>query len=746
MESHENTHLEQHRQEMQRFLRLCDTDLQAALAFARSAVEKFGYRGRNDQRRGDALELLVLAYSRLRQFDRAIEPATELVRIRKAAKPLDYELLALALAQQATALFALGRSEEADEALREQLASWRKAFAAGDLRLAQKLEVQAEHVQKGFGRTEWAIELLKEAVKIRNRHPDASSGNYATTLTELAIHQLRQGEYGEANANLAKARVLLKKAIALDPSREENKAGLAQVLILRSGIAGALAQKEKAITEAEAARKIKFQDRVLQAENEILVAAALSSVLELTGDIPAAVAEQNKVLDAYFKNDDLLANGSLDKGGISDTLSWLGRLYLEQNELDLARQAITTAREQLGDTSDLLFKMAELERKSGREDDALQNYREALRLRKESASEVSLLFGTNRQLESDPKQADFGGKVGDRVSVGEAVVLVPGAQFSTEVWVEAPAPPIPVGAATNPERLLIRSKSVLSSRQFKAKMQRLTARARLYPRSALVFVHGYNVTFDNALRRGAQLARDLNYDSSLFVFSWPSKGGFLRYGTDRGSADKAAESLAAFLEMVGAASGAEKIHIIAHSMGNRVLLPVLVQVVNDVKSKVRTRIGEVILAAPAVPRKEFVAWIDELGRHGLTSFTLYASAVDKALRIGFWREWLTVLAGYVAGGQPLLNPNVESIDVSEAGTIGLTQLNHDVFTSNPVMTEDMRQLLQKGLRPPEMRIPGLEVRSVASSPKSYWYYRRPLVAPEKSPRATSPHPSDALLP
>lgn len=348
MESQENAHLEQHRQEMQRFRRLCETDLQGALAFATSAVEKFGYRGSNDQRRGDALELLALAYSRFGQFDQAVEPATELVRIRQAAKPLDYELLALALAQQATALFALGRSEEADEALREQLASWRKAFAAGDLRLAQKLEGQAEYVQKGFGRTEWAIELLKEAVKIRNRHPDASSGNYAATLTELAIHQLRQGEFGEANANLAKARALFKKAIALDPSREENKASLAQVLILRSGIAGALAQKKKAIAEANAARKIEFQDRVLQAENEILVAAALSSVLELTGDIPAAVSEQNKVLDVYFKNDDLLANGSLDKGGISDTLSWLGRLYLEQNELDLARQAITTAREKGG--------------------------------------------------------------------------------------------------------------------------------------------------------------------------------------------------------------------------------------------------------------------------------------------------------------------------------------------------------------------------------------------------------------
>lgn len=722
MENQETPRLAQHRQAMKRFLELREADAQGALAFARSAVEDSEQWRRNDQRRGDALELLALAYSHFEQFDQAIEPTTELVRIRRAAKPLDYELLALALMTQATALFALGRSEEADEALREQLESWRDAFDARDLRLAQKLEGQAEYVQKGFGRTEWAIELLKEAVEIRNEHPEASPGRFAATLQELAIHQLRQHEYGEADANLARARSLLEQEIALDPSREENRAGLAQILVLRSGIAGALAQKDRAIAEAEAARNIKFQDRTLQAENEILVAAALSSVLELTGDISAAIAEQHKVLEVYLNNDDLLANGSLDKHGISDTLSCLGSLYLEQGDLQLARQAIITARRQLGNTSELLFKMAELERKRGREIAALRNYRKALRRRKESASEVSLLFGTTRLLESNPEDPLFGGNAGEHVSTGKAVVLVPGAQFSTKAWLESASPLIPVGAATNPESLHIRSKCTLTPKQFSAQARKLVARARLYPNSALVFVHGYNVTFDNALRRGAQLARDLNYDSALFVFSWPSKGKRLRYGTDRDSADKAAESLASFLGMIEAASGAEKIHLIAHSMGNRVLLPALVKVVNDVKSKVRSKIGEVILAAPAVPKEEFVAWIDELGRHGLDRFTLYASAVDKAMRVGYWREWLTVLAGYVAGGQPLLNPNVHSIDVSEAGNIGLTQLNHDVFTSNPVMTEDMRQLFQNGLRPPEKRIPTLEVRSVESSPTSFWYY------------------------
>ena len=49
----------------------------------------------------------------------------------------------------------------------------------------------------------------------------------------------------------------------------------------------------------------------------------------------------------------------------------------------------------------------------------------------------------------------------------------------------------------------------------------------------------------------------------------------LSYSTDRKSADAAVDKLVAFLDEVEAATGAKQIHIVAHSMGNRVLLPAL---------------------------------------------------------------------------------------------------------------------------------------------------------------------------
>ena len=170
---------------------------------------------------------------------------------------------------------------------------------------------------------------------------------------------------------------------------------------------------------------------------------------------------------------------------------------------------------------------------------------------------------------------------GTTISYGRVEVLVPGAQFSPKAWLTSSRPEARrFGNATNPTQLLIRQRRDLSLAQFDAEAGKLARAAKLYAGTALVFVHGFNVSFDEALQRAAQLRRDLNYDSALFVFSWPSRGSMWRYGTDLDSAAAAAKSLAEFLAAVEHATGAEKIHLVAHSMGNRVLLPALKRIAN----------------------------------------------------------------------------------------------------------------------------------------------------------------------
>jgi esterase/lipase superfamily enzyme len=718
-----SAHIEQHRRTMQEFQRLRDADPQAVLPFAKAAVARAARGGRNDQTLGDAFEMLALAYVDRGEFEQALGPATRAVRIRRAARPVDYELLALAQGMQALALFGVDRTAEADNVLREQLASWRNAYGSSDLRLAQKLEQQAQFVQEGFGRTRWVTELLREAAAIREAAPDGSRAKLAETLQRLALQEMRQGQLSEADEHLARSATLIESEISRDPAREENKAGLAQMLVLRAGIAGALGRQDQALAFAETARHLAFDDRLLRAENEILVSAAVSTILEQAGDLDGAIAEQKKVLQTFQKYEDLIASNALDAGGVGDTQARLADLYLERDDLKAAREALAAARASLGDTSALRFKTAELERKSGNDAAALRHYQEGLRLRKEAATEMTVLFGTNRRPEPGPESGRFGGEPGTALSLGCAVVLVPGGQFSSDAWLQTRRPTDPpVGLATDPEHLAFRTKAALTPDAFAADAKAAMAAARLYPSSAIVFVHGYNVSFDQALQRAAQLARDLNFDGPLFAFSWPSRDRLLRYGTDRDNADRAAASLAEFLNVVAASTDAERIHVIAHSMGNRVLLPALAELAADPAGRTRAKFGEIILAAPAVPRSEFATWVDALERGGLRHITLYASGVDKAMWAGFAREGGTVLAGAAANGEPLVHRGVESIDISEAGIPGFANLNHDVFASNPVMTEDMRQLLQRGERPPSRRLPNLQKRTTRSQGGVYWYY------------------------
>lgn len=711
----ESPHLAQHRVSVGRFIKLLDGNPAGAMKFALAAVANARRLADNDPLRGDALELLCLAHQRAEDFYQALPLAAEVVRLRRIATPPEPELLGLALGNLAVSQFALGRGAAADAALTEQLQVWRRAFGPLDLRRAEKLEGMAEQVQKGFGRRQWVIDLLREAVAIRQAQPVVAGGRLAATLQELATHEMLQQEHEQADADLALAGSLLDAESRKDPANEEIKAGLVQILASRAGLAAVRGRIAQGLALAKAAQAFRFKNRVLQAESALLAIAAQGEVMSMAGDIDAAIAAQFQVFDIVERYSDLVASGALDTLTMADALSSLARLYLRKPDLALARLALAGARKYVGDTAELLFLLSDLERQDGHADLALSHYRRALSLRKESATEARVLFGTSRMHQKDGR---FGAAAGPALTFGRADVLVPGAQFSDNAWLKAPEPTLPVGRATDVSRLLIRDTRPLDSAHFSAEATGMLRSATLYPRAALVFVHGFNVSFDEALQRAAQLKRDLNFDGAMFVFSWPSQGSMFKYATDKVTADASAQALLSFLQAVESATGAENIHVIAHSMGNRILLPALAMA----DSTLRGRLREVILAAPAVPRAEFLNWLDAIAGRGPVSFTLYASAADKAMWAGWFGEHAKTLAGFSSDGRPPLHGGVQSIDISKAASPGLLAMNHDVFTSNPVMNEDMRQLLQQGRRtPPDQRLPVLKARRDGAGP-DYWVY------------------------
>ena len=65
-------------------------------------------------------------------------------------------------------------------------------------------------------------------------------------------------------------------------------------------------------------------------------------------------------------------------------------------------------------------------------------------------------------------------------------------------------------------------------------------------KSAFVFVHGYNVSFEDAARRTAQIAYDLKFDGAPIFFSWPSQAAILQYTVDENNVSWAAPHLLQF--------------------------------------------------------------------------------------------------------------------------------------------------------------------------------------------------------
>jgi esterase/lipase superfamily enzyme len=115
--------------------------------------------------------------------------------------------------------------------------------------------------------------------------------------------------------------------------------------------------------------------------------------------------------------------------------------------------------------------------------------------------------------------------------------------------------------------------------EFIARMRSERGTLKAFDDHAFVFVHGFNVTFEGALYRTAQIAYDLGktVDGAHvqfglpFAFSWPSKGSLSAYGADEDSARISVARLKPFLELVVKNSGAKNVHVIAHSMGNQIV-------------------------------------------------------------------------------------------------------------------------------------------------------------------------------
>src|SRR5205085_4073076 len=104
----------------------------------------------------------------------------------------------------------------------------------------------------------------------------------------------------------------------------------------------------------------------------------------------------------------------------------------------------------------------------------------------------------------------------------------------------------------------------------------------------------------NTARQTAQLVRDLHFQGAPILYSWPSKDKLLAYTEDEDTVTWTTFHLRDFLQELGQRSHAMKIHLIAHSMGNRALASALQMIASKRGSNAAPPFSQVVLAAPDI--------------------------------------------------------------------------------------------------------------------------------------------------
>ena len=316
-----------------------------------------------------------------------------------------------------------------------------------------------------------------------------------------------------------------------------------------------------------------------------------------------------------------------------------------------------------------------------------------------------LIATTRRAVDADRPGFRFGTTDANELSWGLAQVSVP----SYRVRAEGEIPLAGNEADPDPSRVMYMN-SLLPADSVRFLQRVSDDLARTRSREILVFVHGYNSTFEEGAARLAQLVADMGFDGTAVLFSWPSAGALSGYVRDQQSARNAGWHLLRLLRDVLPQAHPDRIHLVVHSMGSEVVSKAF-SLVDRADSL--PRLGQVVFAAPDVDARVFAREVLPVLREHSEGVTLYASSEDEALRAsrvlnGVWRLGL--------GGDSLTV--LDGMTTIDASRVRGDLLGHTLF-GNSALLSDLHALLTGDRTPTERRL--LQVRRADGS--VYWRFR-----------------------
>ncbi|UOG77414.1 alpha/beta hydrolase (plasmid) [Hymenobacter tibetensis] len=245
--------------------------------------------------------------------------------------------------------------------------------------------------------------------------------------------------------------------------------------------------------------------------------------------------------------------------------------------------------------------------------------------------------------------------------------------------------------------------------------------------TALLFVHGFNNSFNDAVKRAAQLTYNIDYMGTTLLYSWPSNTWDKEYLTyayleqkvkippyvaDATAARRSAKYLENYLAQVLDTARVKKLFIVAHSMGTLVLTSALKNLIKDSIIEGKTgrfsKIKEIILAAPDIDLAEFRDDLSQELIKAELNVTIYVSGKDRAIKTSELEVTNNaVRLGGTANGV-FIKPPIETVDATSACNdyliktqavrllgikifppIRISGINHDYFVTKTLVLKDI---------------------------------------------------------
>lgn len=243
----------------------------------------------------------------------------------------------------------------------------------------------------------------------------------------------------------------------------------------------------------------------------------------------------------------------------------------------------------------------------------------------EGASQVKILAATTRQRSTADAGEMFSGDRAADVSYAAVTVSIPPDNLRKIGEIQWPD-----SVPGNPSRHFVTvSADYLDKKELSAAVSAATRQTGR--RKVLVFVHGFNNRFDDAVYRFAQIAHDAKAPGIPVLFTWPSRGELkLRaYTYDRESANYSRDAFEQLLITLAANPDVKEINVVAHSMGNWLTLESL-RGLSIRSGQIGHKIKNVMLIAPDVDVDVFRTQIQRMGT-SRPKFSLFVSQDDRAL-------------------------------------------------------------------------------------------------------------------